>query len=651
MNILIPHHWLLEHLETKATPEQIQKYLSLCGPSVERINNVNGEPVYDIEVTTNRVDCMSVRGIAREATAILPEFGVKAFLKPLKLPNVPETISGLDLNIINDNSLHNRILAIKIGNTTLSPSPKWVQDRLEQVGQRPLNNAVDITNYVMWELGNPMHVFDYDRLTHKTIIVREAKKGEKVITLDGKTHILRGGEIVYDDGTGTIIDVPGIMGTQNTVVTGNTKNILLWTENSAADKIRFASMAHGIRTQAAILNEKNLDPKLAHEAMLHSIELMQQLTVGNIASQLVDIYPAKTALQPIEVSQEIINTYLGVNIQPKRITRILENLGCSTSYKLQATSYTVTPPSWRTADLQIPQDIIEEVARIYGYHNLPSVLMPTPIPNNPPNENFHLEHAIKQWLADWGLTEVYTFSLVSKALAEQSGYSLQEHLRLKNSLTDEWVYLRRSLIPSHFEVISQNKSQNQISIFEMSNVYIPSAKHSTSLPTEELHLTITTTSSYRHLKGILDALSAKLHLREYEITPGKKIICDSTTLGEVHHLNSHIFTADILVTPLITQASLHPLYVPVIDHPPIIEDLTFTIPHKTPIGPIISASQSVSPLIESVNLKDIYEQNHTFTITYRHPDKSLTDQEVAPIRKLIVTTLEKTFSAKLVGKI
>jgi len=637
MNILVPHHWLLEHLDTKATPQQIQKYLSLCGPSVERINDVNGEPVYDIEITTNRVDAMSVHGIAREAAAILPEFDIKATLKPLQLIKVPSNKNPLRIKIVNDGSLHHRILAIKIENITLGPSPKWVQTRLEQVGQRPLNNAVDITNYVMWELGHPMHVFDYDRLTKKTIIVRLGKKGEKVTTLDDKTHTLRGGEIVYDDGTKTIIDVPGIMGTQNTVVTEKTKNVLLWTENSVPEKIRFGSMAHGIRTQAAILNEKGIDPELSCTAMLRSIELMEQLTKGNIGSELVDIYPNKPTLQSIKVPQNLIDTYLGIHIEPKRITRILKSLGCTTNYQLPTTNYTVTPPSWRFLDLQIPQDIIEEIARIYGYHNLPSVVMPTRIPDDSTNENFCLEHAIKQWLADWGLTEVYTFSLVPRQ---------PNTLTLKNPLTDEWVSLRRSLIPSHLEVLNQNKQKTEISIFEMANTYVPKKD---DLPVEELHLTITTNSSYRHLKGIVDALSSKLYLNDYTVTTEGKIVSGKVVLGTISQPDHHTFTADILVKPLIQASSTHPLYVPVIDHPPIIEDLTFTLLPKTYLGPLMIAMKSISPLIETIVLKDIFDQNYTFTIKYRHPDKSLTDQQIAPIRKHVVTALEKTFNTKLVG--
>ena len=173
MNIYIPHYWLLEHLETEADPQTIASCLSLCGPSVERIETIESEPVYDIEVTTNRVDMMSVKGIAREAAAILPEFGINASQKQTELLNTDHLdAKNLDLEIINNPQLNHRILAIKIANVTLGSSPQWLQKRLIQVGQRPLNNIVDITNFVMWEVGHPIHAFDYDRLISKKIIVR-----------------------------------------------------------------------------------------------------------------------------------------------------------------------------------------------------------------------------------------------------------------------------------------------------------------------------------------------------------------------------------------------------------------------------------------------------------------------------------------------
>lgn len=656
MNILIPHKWLLEHLETKAKPEDLARCLSLCGPSIERMHQVGGDTVYDIEVTTNRVDAMSIRGIAREAATILPEFGIAARLKPKNYqPTAKNIAPKLDFKIVNDPKLSHRILAIKLTNVAVGPSPKWLTTRLEQVGQRPLNNLIDITNYVMWELGHPVHAFDYDRLAKKTIIVREARAGEKLTTLDNRTISLVGGEVVYDDGTGTIIDLPGIMGTHNTVITNQTKNVLLWIESNVAEKIRFASMTHTLRSQAAILNEKHVDPELSWEAINRAVELYQQIANAKIGSQLVDIYPKPPTTKPVTVKQALIDTYMGLKVPEKRIVRILENLGCLVESNSAAGIYTVTPPSYRARDITIPQDVIEEIARIYGYHNLPSQIMATTIPDTPASQDFDLEYRLKTWLAGWGAQEIYTYSLVSAKLAAESGYSLNTHLRLKNPLTDDLVYLRRSLIPSLTEVIRTNH-RDPLTVFELQNVYHPNTKRS-GLPTEELQLAILTNHSYLKLKGIVDALMNKLYIENFVVKPAGEVVGEiyvgKTKLGTIGQLrDSKLYALTINIQALRTVAKKNPQYLPVTNLPPIIEDLTFSILEKTHLGPVIETIKNISSLIQSVELKDVYQgRNYTFTIVYRHPERSLTDKELMPIRKKIVSSLGKAYSANLVGSL
>lgn len=656
MNIQIPHHWLLEYLNTKAKPETIAKNLSLCGPSVEKIDTIHGEPVYDIEVTTNRVDMMSVYGIAREASVILPEFGIKTNLKPLVTK--PVTIKTyLDFTIKNDPKLCHRILAIKLENVQLGTSPGWLQKRLEQVGQRSLNNAIDITNYVTWELGHPIHAFDYDRLSQKTIIVRQAKAGEKLTTLDDITYTLKGGEVVFDDGTDTIVDLPGIMGTQNTVVTQKTKNVLLWIESIDPVLIRQASMSHAIRTQAAVLNEKSVDPELGFQTILRAIELFKLNTKFTTSSELVDIYPHPQKPSQHTLTQTSLDTYMGIPIEPKRVTRILTGLGCQVAHKQN--KYLITPPSFRSHDLKLEVDYIEEIARIYGYHNLDSVIMDTPIPDNPGNDDFFFERSIKQWLVGWGTTEVYTYSMVNQELAKASGHKIKDHLKISNPLSDEWLYMRRSLVPSLVSVLDQNPTTTN-TIFELQNVYHPNAK---SLPQEELHLTLASNQGFPHLKGLLDALMQKLFVDNYSVIPARNpqppftknstghIKSSSLNLGIIGQVDSNdtIYAIDINISQIRQASSSHPKYIPPKKQAPIIEDLTFTFPPKTVIGPVITTIGSLSRLIESVNLSSQYKQNYTFTIIYRHPNRPLKDKEILPIRKKTVSSLKKNYQAKLVG--
>lgn len=668
MNILIPHKWLLEHLKTQATPEKIQELLSLCGPSVERIVKSHNQPVYDIEVTTNRVDSMSIRGIAREAAAILPEFNIPAKLKALKLPSL-QSSKDLDFTIKNDPQLCKRILAIKLENIEIGPSPKWMQTRLKQVNQRPLNNVIDITNYIMWEIGHPVHVFDYDKLNKKTIIVRQAKKGETLITLDDKKHTLEGGEVVFDDSTGKIIDLPGIMGTKNSVVDNNSKNILLWIESIDAVKIRQASMALAIRSQAAVLNEKHVDTHLGLTTILRGIDLFSKVTNANLGSRLVDIFPQKLTTKKITLAQEKLDAYLGLKVSPLRVKRILENLGCKVIFSKDSNNYQVTPPSFRAKDLTISQDLIEEIARIYGYHNLPSVIMDTQIPDNPPDDDFRFEFNLKRWLAGWGLSEIYTYSMVSKDLALQSAYSLKQHLKIQNPISDDRVFMRRSLIPSLLEAIGDNQ-RKQISIFEMQNVYHP-AKTKANLPHEELQLAITTTKEFIKLKGILDAIAEKLFIENLRVEPIKydkqsfnpsttgNILANGKNLGIIGKIsNTNISALFIRMESLRQVSRPHPKYIPLITTPPIVEDLTFSIKQGVYIGHLIEEIKLTSKLIEKVELKYQFRpkksschQNYTFTITFRHHKRSLSDKELVPVRKKIAKNLKKSFATKLIGKL
>ncbi|PIR60960.1 MAG: hypothetical protein COU68_01915, partial [Candidatus Pacebacteria bacterium CG10_big_fil_rev_8_21_14_0_10_45_6] len=276
MNILIPHTWLLEHLEADIEPKKLQEYLSLCGPSVERMYEREGDSVYDIEVTTNRADAMSVRGIAREAAAILPQFGVDAKLKPLTAPDVPNPSEELVLPTITENDeLNKRTLCVVLSNVDRAPTPDWMAKRLTALDMQIHDAAIDITNYITHELGHPCHAFDYDKLVAcgNQIIITEAEAGESFTLLDGATYTAIGGEVIFKDGTGTIIDLPSIKGTANSSVNANTKRILLLAESIDAKKVRFASMTHAIRTTAAQLMEKNADPTLAIDVIRLGVKL------------------------------------------------------------------------------------------------------------------------------------------------------------------------------------------------------------------------------------------------------------------------------------------------------------------------------------------------------------------------------------------
>lgn len=660
MNILIPHEWLLEHLDTKATPTEVQKYLSLCGPSVERIYEREGEPVYDIEVTTNRVDSMSVRGIAREAAVILNQFGIKAKLKPFEstpIKFVAKTApKKLKLpTIINDPKLCHRIVCVALADVKRAETPSWMAKRLRQVEMNVHDAVIDITNYITHELGHPCHAFDYDKIMElgATIIVKEAKAGKKFTTLDGAEYTTIGGELVFENDQGVIIDLPGIKGTANTAIQKDTKNVLFWIEDVAAKKIRFGSMSHAIRTVAAQLNEKNVDPHLALPVLEEGTKLFQVLCKATIASPLFDQFPGERQLPTVQVSTARISEYLGVELPVNRIAQILEELGCQVS--MNKGVFTVQPPTFRP-DIAIPADVIEEIARIYGYHNLPSVLMATPIPLvKPTHTNFDVENRVKRFLAAIGWQEVYTYSMVSAEIATQSSYTLEEHLQLQNPLTDDRVYLRRSLVPSLVEILNQNTQFTELSVFEFANTYTPIEKQ---LPNEALHLTMVSRRELRKVKGDVEILLRSLyiiglHYRQKEKTSAQILVdgAENTpvVLGEVSLLANGVIAMDMPVAKLLEVSHGYPHYQPLPKTSAVIEDLTFTVPAEVTVADVLQTIRAISPLIKTVEFIGQYQQNMSFRLSFQDLETQISDKKVVDLRKRIISAVKENQGASLVG--
>lgn len=661
MNILIPHSWLLEHLETTATPLDIQRELSLAGPSVERIYDREGEPVYDIEITTNRVDSMSVRGVAREAAVILEQSGFPSRLKPLQLSEVSALPNKSELTLpkINTNpELCKRVLCVALGNIHRTATPDWMAKRLRQIEINVHDAVIDITNYITHDLGHPCHAFDYDKLMELggEINIVEATANLPFTTLDGAEYRTVGGEVVFTNPNGTIIDLPGIKGTANSSINDQTKNVLLWIESCLPNKIRFASMTHAIRTVAAQLNEKSVDPELADATLTKGVELFSQLCQATVASEVFDDFPGKTTATAIDVPLETLTTYLGLELPVTQVTDILQKLGCQV--EATAIMLKVTPPSSRP-DLTIPADIVEEVARMYGYHRLPSTIMPTAIPTSKPKEyNFHLETRLKRFLAALGWQEVYSYSMVSEDLAKESGYQLTDHLKIKNPLSDDRVYLRRSLVPSLREVIHSNPTRSELSVFELANVYEPQGE---SLPIEELHLALVSSSDFRTVKGQLELLLKSCFVTQLKVEPLTttsslysqlgNLWVEKQVIGTLGVLQTGHVVVDLKLSQLLKVVKTHPTYQPLPKTAMILEDLTFTLRNGTSVGEMIETTTTLSPLIHQVVLKDMYQDNITLTITYHDPEQNVTRDQVEPLRRELVTTMHRQYQAQLVGQV
>ena len=599
-----------------------------------------------MEVTTNRPDLFSVLGIAKETAAVLPQFGIEAKYIPPKLTN-NQIKNKFPIEIVNDSKLVNRILAV-VMEVEIGQSPKEIKKALEVSGIRSLNNVIDVTNYVARVIGHPTHVFDFDRLNTKRLLIREAKAGEKITTLDSNNYTLLGREIVAVNDRDQIVDLLGVMGLENSVVTKNSKRILYFIDNNEPRHIREASMNLGIRTDAAVLNEKGIDPKLAMEAMLYGISLFEKTAKGKQISEILDIYPNKPILKNIDVSLEKINKIIGVNIDAKKAMEILENLDFKTTLKKDLIEVKV--PSQRLNDVQIEEDIIEEIARVYGYDNLLSILPPLTQNFHSFINKFYWEKRIKEALKYWGFIECYTYSFVSEDMYEGP---IDEAVEINNPLTEDFTYMRNSLIPSLLKVISENKTQEEIKIFELANVY---HKRNKNLPDEVLTLSGVIKkkqANFYEVKGIIEQLLFDLGIKNISFKVSQKnavgasLYINNTYLGEIEVLDTDLIDFELNFEVILKFAASKKEYKPFAKYPPVIEDLSVIVDNDVNTEDLIEKIKSQSNLITDVSLSDSYFASRTFRIIYQDEEKNLTKEEVSKIRSKIISSLEKDFGAKI----
>ncbi len=651
MDIKVPNSWLKKLLDTKATPVEIAKYLSLCGPSIERTKKTDdGDFIYNVEVTTNRVDTASIIGIAREAAAILPRFGIAARLitndkKPKTLLKFVKKVKYLDVTV--DPKLCPRFTAVLIKNVTIKESPQEIKSLLEKVDVRPINNIVDVSNYIMHELGQPVHTFDYDKIENGKMLLRESKKDEIIKTLDGKEFKLNGGDIIIQGAEGKLIDLCGIMGGENSAIDSNTKNVLLFVQNYNQHKIRKTSMLLGQRSEAAVLFEKGLDSENVKPAILSAISMIEKLSGGNAEKEILDIYPKPYKTKTVSVSKDEIDRIIGIDIPAKDMVIYLTNLGFDVN--LKGGSFRISVPSYRANDIDIREDIAEEVARIYGYHNIPCVLMSGALPAPKINSEFILERKIKETLQALGATEVYNLSLVTSKMAGENA------LRLKNALGSDTEYLRTSLRPSLIQDIENNSQEKGfVHIFEISNIYEP---RKNDLPNEKLNLSgIIKKGMYRENKGIVEKLLEELNIdyttkiierQGYFPNQRIEVRSEKDTIGEYGNLENGLFVYEFDIQKLISAKKIVQKYKEVAKYPPQVEDLTLVVPDKTLIGDVIETVYSISNMVYRVELTDIYDANYTFNIQYQSEDHTLTDKEVEEIRNKILSSLKSKFGIQV----
>ena len=625
--MLIPLSWLKEYVDVTLEPKELGDRLTEIGLGCEKIVKTANDTILELEITPNRPDLLSIIGVAREVAAI-----ENKKIKYPKLITNFKSSSKLPLKIHPNYKITPRITGIIINNVNVSPSPKWLVEKLESIGQRSINNIVDITNYVMFELGNPIHSFDYHKIKNAEMHVEQAKGGEDFESVDNIKYKLPKGAIIYKDSE-KIFDLVGIKGGANSGTYANTKAVFIVVEVDDPVLIRKASQKLALRSEASAIFERNVNRGGTIDALKRTTDLILELAGGEIASDLIDLKEQDFKPWKLDLNLQRLEFILGIKIEEKTVINILEKLNLNPK-KIKTDLITCEIPTYRN-DLQIEEDLIEEVARIYGYNNFPKTLPTGQIPTGiiPHFKDYKLFDIAKNILTAAGFSEIYSYSLISKNDLIENDLLTDSVIKVNNPVSLDFEYLRPNLIINLKKAYKQNAPNfKEINLFELGKIY-----HGKSLKTaqEPYHLTsISNVLDFAKTKGIIERLIHDLNFNEDK--------CDYTINTED---NLTIFDFDF--SKALANRGKNVAFKPISKYPPITEDLSLETDSNIKIGEIISLIKKQSDLITDVTLIDIYKNSKTFHIIYQNANKNLTNAEVSEIREKIIKNLKEKFFAKI----
>lgn len=646
------------------------------GEDIKKILKMESS-VIEFEITSNRPDCLSVIGIARETAATLN----KKYTIPVVefSPKCSENIED-SLKVEVKDNLCRRYMARGIKNVRIEQSPGWMQERLLEAGVRPINNIVDITNFVMLELGQPMHAFDRTEIKTNTIVIERAKEGEKFTTLDEIERELDIDTLNIKDGDRTVA-IAGIMGGLNSEVKEDTKEIILECANFDGTNIRISSKKLGLRTEASSRFEKDLDPNLVELAMDRACKLIQELDAGEVMKGFVDVYKNKLEPHMLEVDSNWVNKFLGTDIAKEDMQEYLDRLDLNTEIKGDILEINV--PTFRS-DLNIKEDIAEEIARIYGYNNVPITTIKSVTINAGKNEKQHLDDKVIETLMASGINQSISYSFVSPKvfnkinLKEDS--SLRKVVKIKNPLGEDFSIMRTTTIPSIMEALSRNYSRNNdyASLFEIGKIYIPK-EDTKELPEEKNTLTIGLYGvvDYFNLKGIVENILDGLGIENWKLKrqeenptfhPGRTaelyIKKDYVgTLGEIHpdiqdnyDIEERCYVSELNLDVLYKNANVKKEYRELPKFPAVTRDIAVIIDDTVLVQEIENIIKNGGGnILESIHLFDVYKgkqipegkKSIAYSIVYRNSQRTLKDSEVNKVHDKIVRTLEHKLGAQL----
>jgi len=647
------------------------------GSDVKEILGLYGD-IIEFEITPNRPDCLSIIGMARETAA--------TFNRQLKLPEIKvneevDNINDYVESVEVDEELCNRYYVRLIKDIKIKESPLWLQNRLMEAGVRPINNIVDITNYVMLELGQPLHAFDYDKLKNKKIVVRRAKDGEKMTTLDGVTRSLKNSHLLITDGE-DILGIAGVMGGFESEVTDDTTTVLLESANFDARSIRLTAKDLNLRTEASSRFEKGIDPNLCEIAAERVCQLVEEIGAGKVVKGIIDVYPNKREEKTIRLRTERVNGLLGIDLTVDEMVDYLERLGLK-SVK-DGDILDVTIPTYRL-DLGIEADLIEEIGRLYGFHNVPSKPLEGVLTRGEKSYQRIIADKAKSILQGLGFNEAMTYSFISPRAYDrikvEEDSPLRRYIEIMNPLGEDYSVMRTTLVPNMMEVLSRNYNfgNKECFAYELGNVFIPKELPLKELPYEKKMLTIGMYGNvdFYDLKEAVEILFDRLGIEDVEYLPEKsnltfhpnrtaKIIKDDQVigiLGEIHmdvlenyDIDVRVYIADLDFDIIVKKANLEKTYRPLPKYPAIERDIAIVVDEDILVGDLKKTIlENGQGLIEKVELFDVYtgaqvpqgKKSVAFSMVFRSYDRTLVDDEVNEIQQNIIKALEEKYDARL----
>ena len=629
------------------------------------------DTVFEYEITSNRVDCYGVIGIAREAAA--------TFKKKFVMPQVKTTGNNENVNDylsveVKDETLCKRYVARVVKNIKLAPSPAWMQERLRAVGIRPINNIVDITNYVMAEYGQPMHAFDYNLIEGQKIVVDRAKDGDEFETLDGVVRKIDGNILMINDAKKAVA-IAGIMGGENSKITDDVSTMIFECATFDGTNIRLSSKRIGLRTDSSGKFEKGLDPNNAYDAMMRACSLVEELGAGEVVGGTIDVYPVKVVESRVAFEPERINKLLGTSISKEDMLEIFDRI----ELKYDKETDEIVAPTFRQ-DIHFMADLAEEVARFFGYDKIPTTLPKSSATIGGISMKLEIEELAREVAKFLGFSEAMNYSFESAKVFDKLGLSKDSRYRkaieITNPLGEDFRMMRTQAVNGILNSLSTNynRRNKDVHLFELANIYIPKELPLKELPDERMQFVLGFygKENFFDMKGVVEeflytiGIVGKLHYdpscKEEFLHPGRKadIVLDGVRLGylgEVHpivcdnyKLGEKTYIAVLDLPNVIPFVNFDIKYTGIAKYPAISRDISLVVPRNILVGEIEDIiSENGGSNLESFNLFDIYEGDQieagfksvAYSLTFRNKERTLLDTDVNEVMDKILKKLEE----------